>query len=492
MAVSSDALRALAIIGTVARAGLRFSVTAATSSQARGPGLLADAAAQAVTDTLIQLGPAFTKAGQLLAVRADLLPDSLTSALTRLYDDIPAPADVSLERTFRSELDLTLDDVFKAWDPVPIASASVAVVHRAWLVDGTPVAVKVLRPGIAAALRRDLRLLRHAACGLARLPAARDLPVAAMVEEVSTWVERQVDLRYEADAARHLREALTPQTSVELPRMIDELCGPSVLTMTYLEGEHGHRSPQPADRKTGAAHALLRAVYRMIFVDGLIHCDLHPGNILYMDDGRVGLLDFGFVARIDDPDRIAFARFFYAMVDGDGHTCAQVAIQTASSVRDGFDPALFEQELTESVRANVGASTSEFHVARFVTALFMLMRRHGVRGTTGFTMAILALVTVEGLVKDSGADVDFQSEARPYLLRASLRGAAVVHPDPGLAMSAVLADLGPRPERATPTADGLGLLGSRPRTAPQPQSGPCPADPDRTPTDHPVSAPRVR
>lgn len=409
------ARRAARIAGTFARGAVRFAGRAAAHWVRGRPSAVARAAGETLAETLVRLGPTFVKGGQILATRHDLLPPAAIAPLQRLYDRLP-PAPPGTFEAAVAQLGAEPREAFAEWDPVPVASASVASVYRARLSDGRPVAVKVLRPGVAQLVRTDLRLLRGAAALAERVPALRLVPVAPMVEEIAASLERQVDLRREAEANRRLSRALTHEPRVTLPALVDELSGASVLTMAFVPAA----APLDGAGAGAALNTVLRALYRMIFVEGFVHCDLHPGNLRLHPDGRAELLDFGFMAEMPYADRLGFARFFYAMSIGDGESCADIALETAAATRAGLDRAAFTAEIVRLVDTVAGTTAREFSVARFVAGLFDAMRRHGVRGTTSFTMAIVALLVLEGLAKDAGVDLDFQAEARPYLLRASL------------------------------------------------------------------------
>lgn len=371
-----------------------------------------------------RLGPTFVKAGQILATRQDLLPRSLVGPLARLYSEQPSVPAGTLAAAFRSEFGCHLAEVFARWDERPIASASVASVYRARLPDGTEVAVKVLRPGITRIVEADLRLFRRIAGLVEKLPGARFLPLVSMVDEVGGCLRRQLDLQVEASANRRLHRTLAAERGIVVPTLIDRYCGSSILTMEFVEGVVPDSLPGGRLSETELL-AILRALYRMIFVDGLVHCDMHPGNLRILPDGRVALLDFGFMVELPTADRLNFTRFFYAMATGDGPACARIAVQTAAAVRPGLDYPEFTREMAAIVAEVAGETSEHFHVARFATRLFDVMRRHGIAGTTAFAMAIVALVVLEGLAKQAGIVLDFQQEARPYLLRASFRAADV-------------------------------------------------------------------
>jgi ubiquinone biosynthesis protein len=370
----------------------------------------------------VRLGPAFVKVGQILATRRDLLPDPMAAALSSLFDQLSCPVSTAdLGASFRGDVGRDLPECFSEWKPRPVAVASVAAVYQARTPDGVGVAIKVLRPGVAELVELDLRLLRRATRVALLLMRSRLVALDDMVADIGESLVRQLDLVVEARTNEALTEAFADNPRLVLPKLIVPYCGRSVLTMTWIDGQ----SPRDVVGPCGdQVRTVLRALYQMIFVEGVIHCDLHPGNIRYLTDGRVALFDFGFMSTFREPDRLNFARFFYGLVRGDGRECARLAIETSSGRLRRFDPELFEQAMIDLVERTAGLTAQHFSVARFAAELFDIMRRHGLRGTTAFTMAIVSLAVVEGLVRDVESDIDFQAEARPFVLRALLQTSA--------------------------------------------------------------------
>jgi ubiquinone biosynthesis protein len=189
--------------------------------------------------------------------------------------------------------------------------------------------------------------------------------------------------------------------------------------MERVEG-FGGECASGAEARAALA-AAVRALYRMIFVEGCIHCDLHRGNLGLIPGGRAAIVDFGFVAEIGDQARKNFARFFFAMATNDGATCARITRNTALSVPPELDYAAFRAEVVALVDGVARAPAREFRVAGFVGRLFEVQRRHGLRGTNAFVMPILALLVLEGIVNEVDPGFDFQAEALPYVLHAAVR-----------------------------------------------------------------------
>ena len=369
----------------------------------------------AVARTLRQLcerlGPTYIKLGQLLSTRHDLLGEVMTDELARLQDRTPPMPFEAVPALFRAELHVELDAAFATLAPYPIASGSVASVYRARLRDGRVVAVKVLRPDVARLVETDLAVLRLVADALARLPPLRLVPIRPTLDIVGSCLRHQLDFRLEAAANRRLRAALQREPSLVIPALVPHLCSASILTMDYVPGcQHG-RAGSPRALRTA-----LRALFRMIFDEGYVHCDMHQGNMHFLGGERVALLDFGFTAELSDAERRQFSAFFFAIAQGDGPRCAQITRAMASIVPPDLDLAAFERAVCAIVRESAGARAGEFQVARFVADMFGVQRRYRIVGTTAFTMAIVSLLAFEGIVKQVDPELDFQREALPFLL----------------------------------------------------------------------------
>jgi ubiquinone biosynthesis protein len=380
----------------------------------------ASIAGRTLADVFEFLGPTYTKLGQILSTRHDLFAPLFIQQLERLRDDLSPLPFPAVPLLLRQEFGLEVQEAFSQFDTSPIASASIASVYRAKLHDGRVVAVKVLRPGIAGRIESDLHVLRLAVRLLSHLPSLRLVPLRPVVDEFGTCMQRQVDFQLEAAAHRRLRTALSWQPGIVVPALVEELCSSSILTMEFVEGLHDvhHLSAENAQK---ALLAAFRALYRMIFVEGIIHCDLHQGNLHFLPDGRAVLLDFGFMADFERADRLTFAQFFYAMAVNDGVHCAQLTLQAASATPPDLDYKAFESEVVALVTRVAGASAGSFHVANFVFGLFEIQRRFRIVGTTTPIMAIISLLVLEGIAKDVHADLDFQREALPFILQGSIR-----------------------------------------------------------------------
>jgi ubiquinone biosynthesis protein len=406
--------RLVRILSTVALAILRLSVRALWWRLRGWP--LEDAVGRTARELLIELGPSYLKIGQILSTRRDILPRRIVEQLELLQDRIPPQSLSEAMPAIRAGIARPLDEVFRTIDETPVAGASIASVYCGWLLDGRKVAIKVRRPGIGMRVAADLRLLRRGASLLEKIPGMRAMPLHSLVEGVGEAIAQQLDFRREGRMCRRLGERFGSD-QVHVPVVVEELSSESVLIMEFLDETHAGQNNDVEK----AVESALKVLYTMIFVEGLVHCDLHPGNLFLLEDGEIALLDFGFVVELSDDARASFAEFFHAMSENEGAECARIAIEMATFRSPRFDETSFTVAAIELVERFSGATAADFSVAEFVARLIDLQRRHGLRSTTEFTMAIVALLVFEGTVKRFRPDLDFQTPASPYILPTLLR-----------------------------------------------------------------------
>lgn len=366
-----------------------------------------------------RLGATFIKLGQILSSRPDLLSHEVTAPLARLQDSV-APFDsrrvpAILEEAFGRPP----EEIFESFDLTPAASASIAHVHRARLHGGRPVAVKILRPGIAPRVEQDFRLVRLCARVAAWLPPMRAVPLEELIGELETPVRQQLDFDHEAANLRRFRANFSGVEHVTLPALVEELCRGPVLTMELLDGLQKVTAPGfNGDERRTAALAGLRALYKMIFLDGFVHADMHPGNVFLRRWGEVVILDAGLVAELEEKDLRDFTDFFFGLVNNQGEICARILWDGALWRSPRCDRSGFEVAIRELVARHSSLRCQDFEVTRFVYQLIETQRRFGVRSSTRFIMTVLSMVVYDGICKLLYPDCDFQREARGYLITA--------------------------------------------------------------------------
>lgn len=273
--------------------------------------------AERLVATIAVMGPTFIKLAQLVAGRRDLIPSPYIDALSTLTDRVPpAPWDV-IRRTIEGSYGQSVDRVFDAIDPVPLATASLGQVHRA-RVQGRDVVVKVLRPHVEETVEADIAAARQLLRWVARRwPSPHLDGLLGVLDEFERRVADEMDFRQEARFARQVRDNLRQQATVRVPEVLESLTRRRVLVLEYIAGTR-------IDRLEGGAHdpertlrAVMELYVRMMLVDGLFHADPHPGNLLVDEAGRVVLLDFGMVVEVPVATRRALGRTVFAAIRKD-------------------------------------------------------------------------------------------------------------------------------------------------------------------------------
>jgi ubiquinone biosynthesis protein len=365
-----------------------------------------------------KLGGVFVKAAQLLGTRHDLFPAATIVALERLQDRmVPINPEVIIE-VVRKSLGVEIADIFQRFDLRPVSSASIAQVHVAELrPSGRRVAVKVRKPSVAAQMPCDLALLEICGWVLSRIAPLRRIPVREVLEQVSLAIREQIDFRKEATYHLRFSEMFQLDEQVAIPRLHLCLCTDEVLVSDFHDDlRRIDDSSIDSDEHKRLMRIALRALYQMIFVAGLVHCDLHPGNLMCDSEGRVVILDMGFAAALSADDREQFQEFFLCMTLNRGEYAAKILVNTALRVPSNFDLPNFELEVSEVIRENSRLTAGQFQVGVFVATLFSLQRKYALYGTPNFTLAILSLLVFEGVAKHRYPELDFQGEAMPVFL----------------------------------------------------------------------------
>lgn len=367
---------------------------------------------------LQRLGPAFIKGGQILGTRRDLLPPSLCDALSVLQDSVAPLTPEQGRSALKAAYGGALEDIFEKVEPLPVASGSIASVYSGRLRDGREVAIKLRRPGIRRIMTADLLLVTKFAALAARIPPLRGVPVCEAVEYMCRAIYEQLDFDREASSLGRLRRNLSSIARVWVPRVETEWCRGEAVVMEFIPGLEvtaSRRCPDAARRRFAAD--ALAAVYRMLFVDGFVHCDLHPGNLYFTERGHVIILDAGFSVQLSDRMRRLFGEFFLEMALGRGRRCGEIVIESSASFSPDARLEPFIAQMAALVGRNSGLAARDFSLIRFATEMFNLQRIHGINAAPELLFPLLSLLVIEGTIRDLDPDIDFQEAAKPVLTR---------------------------------------------------------------------------
>jgi ubiquinone biosynthesis protein len=376
---------------------------------------------QVVLDLFRDLGATFIKVGQIMSTRPDLIPEYVSRALAELQDQVGPFPFAEVVRTIERDFGRPVAALFAEFAPVPLASASVSQVHKARLPDGRIVAVKVRRPNVVELCTFDLAVMRIGARVLNSIPSISTLAPIDTVNEFGRAVFSQLDFRVEARNNRRFRDNFRNHTTVVFPEVLESLSTERILTMSYIEGTKILSTPATRSDPKRVARLGLQVLLKMIFEDGFVHADLHPGNILITADDRIALLDLGLVGELDDPHRRKFARFFAAWAQRDGDTMARLMYEmSANADGSGHDGDAFERyrgAIIEFVGRYWGQRLGEVQVGKVLFDMLAILRRHRVRVNPTFTIVNIAIAVTEGIGKQLDPELDLMAEAIPYFLQ---------------------------------------------------------------------------
>ncbi len=373
---------------------------------------------------LEKLGPIFVKFGQMLSTRRDLLPQDVADELAKLQDQVPPFGFDAVQASIEAAFGQPLSALFSAFDTTPVASASVAQVHFATLLDGQEVAVKVLRPNIGAVIGQDLAILKSLAWLLQAVSSeGKRLKPQEIVEEFARHTQHELDLTLEAancsQLARNFEDKSLLIPKLLIPKVYWDFCRKEVMTMQRMHGTPVSQIEALKNKGlslTKLAHDGVEIFFTQVFRDGFFHADMHPGNIQVADDGRYIALDFGIMGTLSDTDKYYLARNFLAFFNRDYRDVAMAHLESGWVPKDtNID------ELETCIRAICepifNKPLKDISFGRTLLSLFQMSRRFGVVIQPQLVMLQKTLLNIEGLGRDLDPNIDLWQSAKPFLKR---------------------------------------------------------------------------
>lgn len=369
---------------------------------------------------LERLGPIFVKFGQALSTRRDLLPPDLADELARLQDKVPPFSSelalLEIERAYGKPW----DKIFASFDPVPVASASIAQVHFATLPDGKEVAVKILRPGMLGIIANDIALMDNAAGLVETLWSdGRRLKPREVVAEFSKHLYDELDLMREAANASQLRRNFSSSPLLIVPEIYWEYCSTTVMVMERMSGTPISQIETLLDLSIDIKRLAGMGVeifFTQVFRDGFFHADMHPGNIFVSAEGQYIALDFGIMGTLTDEDKNYLAQNFLAFFQRDYRRVAQAHIDAGwapkSTRVDEFEAAI--RAVCEPI---FDRPLKEISFGKVLLSLFQTSRRFNVEIQPQLVLLQKTLLNIEGLGRQLDPDLDLWKTAKPFLER---------------------------------------------------------------------------
>jgi ubiquinone biosynthesis protein len=391
----------------------------------RRPSVRAEAAAtrrtvpERLRHTFEDLGGTYIKVGQFLSGRADLLPPAYIEELSKLLDSAPpVPAD-EIREVIEDELDAPVEDLFATFDDTPIASASIGQVHRATLVDGQEVVVKVQRPGIDDVVETDLDLfLRQARFLEKRSETMRGYNLTAITEELGRSLREELDYQIEGRNAERLRNNLSNDGRFVVPRVYWGLTTRRVITLEYIDGiklKELDRLREADYDLTSVAHVVIEGYLKQIFVDGFYHADPHPANLMVVDC-RIGFLDFGNVGHLTPSQKEMLGDMFIQILDEDAGGVARTVVKMGAT-RGRPDLEAMERDLQRLLVRYWGVSLEELPVGEMLAEVFETARQHQVYLPGDLALLARTIITGEGTALTLDPDFVLVESVRPFAER---------------------------------------------------------------------------
>lgn len=379
---------------------------------------------------LTSLGPTWVKFGQILSTRHDILPETITSELAILQDDVEPVSTEDIHAQLERNLGKDWRARFESFDDTPLASASIGQVHVARLATpgggddsddasddaGIKVVLKIQRPEITAKITSDVNILHTTAGYLEEaFDEAHIMDLRGMVRDFAKSLSQELDYQVEANNMERFRRNFEGSEDIRIPAVFKDLSTSQVLTMEFVEGKKFDVVIAEGSAPDELVRRYFNVAYKMLFVDGFFHGDLHPGNVLLTPDGRMGLLDCGMVGRLSPSRRDKVVDIIHAVINEDLELLARTFFQLAIS--DGpVDYPAFEQDcISLAEQYLVGVPISKIQIGELFQQLVQGASRHNLRMPTDFTMMFKAILTTEGLAKAIAPDVDPIELARPFI-----------------------------------------------------------------------------
>ena len=368
--------------------------------------------------TLEELGPTFIKFGQLLSTRPDVMPLSYLEEFSKLQDQVPSFPFEEAEAQIRREFSCDIGIIFPCIDPVPIAAASIAQVHRAELAGGEEVVLKVRRPGVVDLVETDIDVLMGLATLAERhLPRAEIYDPVGLVREFARTIRREMDFTREGHTIERMRDNFKDDPTLYFPKVYWEVSSKAVLTLEYIDGIKV--DDFPALDHAGLNRQLLArrgadAFLKMVLVHGFFHGDPHPGNVMILPDNVICLLDYGMVGRIDRSVKEYLLDILLAIIKKDVDEVIALMVYSGD-ILDASNTRALKRDLSEFIDSYYDLPLHEIEVGRMLQEFIEIITIHHIKFQPDLLLLSKALVNIEGMGRKLDPEFDMVEHLRPFV-----------------------------------------------------------------------------
>jgi len=386
---------------------------------------------------LTDLGPVFVKLGQLLSTRPDLLPPVYIEALSSLQSQVPPVEWGEIETVIRQQLPVSLDEAFADISRDAIAAGSIGQTHKATLKDGRAVALKVQRPGIASIVAQDIALIKNLAQLVAKTNFGQSFDIVALADEFGSALQAELNFTQEARYTDQLRQNLSKSRwfdpkQVMVPEIVWPLTTPKLLVMEWLDGQPLLTADfQPANTQTNRmkpnqngsdatrtgkeiATLLIRVFLQQFLIDGFFHADPHPGNLFYLNDGRVAILDCGMMGHLDTRTRSVLTELILAIVSSDAQRCTQLSLQLTEPMQP-VDLVRLEKDYDRLLRRYSNLSLSQIDASQAFQEILQAGTRNHLRWPGNIGLFAKSLANLEGSGRQLNPSLNIEDEIEPLV-----------------------------------------------------------------------------
>ncbi|MBW2980402.1 hypothetical protein KY360_03230 [Candidatus Woesearchaeota archaeon] len=351
--------------------------------------------------TFERLGPTFIKFGQVLSLRPDLLPKEYIRELEKLQDKVPQFSSKDARKIVEKELGGPISKFFSRFEEKPIASASIAQVHKAVLKNKKTVAVKILRPKVRNIMESDIEIMTQIAKLMERhIPKLRRYKPTAIVNEFSEWTKRELDLRKEARNAQRFCNNFKGSKIVYIPKVYKDLCTKKVLVSEFMDAIELHNI-KDVKRKGLKLKKIIKngyeAMLTQVFMHGFFHADPHPGNILILKDNRIALVDYGIVGYFDDELKQKSIDIIYGIVEDDADRVISSLLELGRVEKEGIDIDSFKRDVQDAIEELQGTSLKDVKLSSVLEEVLDIALRYHVKMPLDFILFGKTIVTLEGI-----------------------------------------------------------------------------------------------
>lgn len=372
---------------------------------------------QRIRHVLEELGPTFIKLGQILATRVDLFPPQYIAEFEKLQDQVPPMPFEELLLQLEEDLGGTIDEFFAEVDQAPLAAASIAQVHKAVLKDGTPVILKIRRPGLRKLIEADLRLLqRIVEIAESESPELKRFHPKEVLRQFNQSLRRELDLAAECRNAERIAANLAYDTNIRVPRVHWQWTCERLNVQEYIEGIQGR--DLVAVEKAGLDRKLLAergtgAVMKMIMEDGFFHADPHAGNVFYLPDNKLAFIDFGMIGRLTEDRREQVVSLLYGMTNHLPNKVAEILEDWSDNIY--ADEQMLIIELETFVDQYSSLALKDLSITDMMSDLMAILRDHKLVLPVDLALLIKTYITMDGLGRHLNPEFNTLVYTAPYI-----------------------------------------------------------------------------